>query len=152
MPQGDILFYSHTGLLQTAIKLVTHSRFTHTAIDVGDGTIIQAIDKGIAQTTYEPAAVVWHYRDHTTDFDREDLAQAMTWLLSMVGKPYGVSDLIGGLNIFSRFLYFAKPDAYDCSALATEFLVKAGGVDLGELGLDPHLATPGSLARQLGVE
>lgn len=40
---------------------------------------------------------------------------------------------------------------FDCSALCTEFLVKAGGVDLGGLELDPHTVTPGILAKQLRV-
>lgn len=150
---ADILFYTGVTEFDRLIQLWTNSPINHVAIDIGDGTKIEALSNGIARTpTNQTRPVkIWSYYEHVTDQDAADMDTAKKWLLSMVGKKYGWSDIASAADIFSKFVYAVRPGYYDCSALACEFLIQAGGVNLGELALDPHLATPASLAKQLGV-
>jgi uncharacterized protein YycO len=152
MPAGDILFYSGVSLSDHIIQMWTNSKLNHVAIDKGDGTKFEALNTGIAHTPFLPPYRIWSYEDNAKDKDPADMNSAIAWLESMVGKPYGWSDIASAAQVLNKFIYLVRPGFYDCSALACEFLVKAGGVDLGGLGLDPHLATPASLAQQLGVK
>lgn len=121
---------------------------------MGDGTTVEAMMNGVWRRPIgarEPGAR-WSYWDHTQDRDLVDLNNALEWLKSMIGTAYGVDDVIGAVyEKFFRGFYLVMPRHYDCSALCTEFLIEAGGVDLGELALDPHQVTPAALARQLGI-
>lgn len=150
---GDILFYSGTTEFDKLIQFWTHSQLNHVAIDLGDGTKVEALSAGIARTPYGAApAALWNYSQHVKDTDPNDMNTAKIWLLGMVGKKYGWSDIASAADMFAKAIYMVRPGFYDCSALATEFLIQAGGVNLGALAFDPHLATPASLAKQLGVE
>lgn len=154
MSQGDILFYSGTSLFDHAIQVWTSSKINHVAIDIGDGTKVEALDSGISRSLISsPSAYrTWSYSQHVQDRDPDDMKKAISWLTSMVGKKYGWSDIASAADVFNKLFYAVRPGFYDCSALACEFLIQAGGVDLGQLSFDPHLATPASLAKQLGVQ
>ena len=153
--QGDILFYRSTGtLLNRLIAWWTHSSYVHCGVDIGDGTTIEAVLNGVWKRRIgqrEPS-VNWSYTHHCTNCDPKDLFNAVAWLHTMVGKHYGVTDIINAafMKVFTSF-YLVTPLHYDCSALCTQFLIEAGGIDLGDLGTDPHKVTPGLLAKQLGV-
>lgn len=152
MPQGDILFYSGSSMEDKLIQMWTHSPINHVAIDLGDNTKVEALNNGIAHTPYYTPFHTWSYENNVKDKDPADMQKAIDWLKSMVGKPYGWSDIASAADLLNKTIYSVKPGFYDCSALACQFLIMAGGVDLGPLGLDPHLATPASLAQQLGVK
>lgn len=150
---GDILFFTGNTEFDKLIQWWTKSPLNHVAIDIGDGTKVEALSNGIARTPTNQSnpVLIWRYDEHVKDQDSTDMGNAKKWLLAMVGKTYGWSDIVSAADVFARAIYAIRPGFYDCSALATEFLIQAGGVDLGELALDPHLATPASLAKQLGV-
>lgn len=154
--QGDILFYTaSSSFTDRLICWWTHSRFCHVGIDIGQGETVEAVGQGIIQrpiAAYTPS-VVWSLEQHSTDYDPTDLAVALVWLKGMVGKPYGYGDDATAVlrRLLSQF-YIVQLQHFNCSALTTEFLSKVGGIDLANLALDPHLATPASLAKQLGVK
>jgi cell wall-associated NlpC family hydrolase len=150
--QGDILFYAHTDIPAKIISWWTKSRFNHVGIDMGDHTMVQATSIGVVQVNLEAPSARWSYKTGTTDYDQKDLDGAIKWLHSMLGRQYSYYDVTSGSGVLQKLFYIAHPGSYDCSALVVEFLNRAGGVDLGDIGSDPHLATPGSLAKQLHVQ
>lgn len=148
---GDILFYGSDGSLSdVAISWFTHSVFVHVSVACSPFSQIEALGNGIIRSSIRQPRAVWHLREHSTDYDNQDLADALRWLSDMVGKPYGYSDIATSVRLFKWF-YAVQVGHYDCSALTTEFLAKAGGVDLGGLELDPHTVTPAMLASQLKI-
>lgn len=149
---GNILFYTAgPGLYDKLISWWTKSPYVHVAIQIDAQTCIAAENTGITTellATHPPAAV-WEYAKHSTDVDAADMEVALSWLKGMVGQHYGWSDILTAVNPFRRVFYVVKQKNYACSMLAVEFLVKAGGVDLGGLEDDPHTVTPGDLALHL---
>lgn len=148
---GDILFFHGQSVEDRFIQLWTSSPFSHVGIAVGPAEVVEALNNGIEKNPMQPPANIFKLREHSTDYDTQDLAVALRWLDSMVGQKYGWSDVASAAALFNHVIYAVKPGFYDCSALACEFLIKAGGIDLGALGSDPHLATPASLAKQLNI-
>ena len=150
---GDILFYSGNSEFDRLIQLWTRSPLNHCAIDMGDGFKIEAQPSGIERNPVNNAIPikVWSYTENVKDRDPKDMQNAVGWVFSMIGRRYGWSDILTAVNELQGIIYTVRPGYYDCSALATQFLIIAGGVDLGELETDPHLATPASLARQLKI-
>lgn len=156
MSAGDVLFYTGRGdIIGKLISWWTNSRFVHCGIDVGSGFTVEAMNQGIVKraiTLWKPAAT-WSYNQQVKDRDPEDMANALRWLNSMVGQHYGTLDVFGAAyEKLATSIYLVQINHYDCSALVTEFLVQAGGVDLGNLALDPHRVTPAILAKQLGIQ
>jgi uncharacterized protein YycO len=152
MPTGDLLFYtSRTGkIADRTISFFTNSKFVHVAIDVGDDKKVEAMPQGIiAIHPYDPNEVAarWVYPFPEVP----SLDTAIVWVESMVGKKYGWQDIFTQLNFLNKIFYIIKPGTYNCSTLAANFLIRAGGANLGYYWDDPHTATPGGLARQLGV-
>lgn len=148
---GDILFYGSSGnLTDMAIAFFTRSPFVHCSVAISPFSQIEALGQGIIQSSIPTPRAIWHLQDNSTDYDTQDLAEAIDWLKSMVGKPYGYSDIATAMRVLTGF-YAVQIGHFDCSALCTEFLVKAGGVDLGGLELDPHTVTPAMLASQLKI-
>lgn len=110
--------------------------------------MIEATGSGIQRRVYAarlPAAV-FDYASRSKDVDPQDFAKAMTWLDGMIGQPYGYSDIMTVISPFRKFFYVVQLKRYICSALATEWLIKAGGVDLLGFDEDPHNVTPRDLA------
>lgn len=155
MAKGDIIFYSRTGPVDMLIRWWTRSRFSHTAVDIGDGRMVESGIHGIREIPLDlKDATVWSYSEHATDQDPKDLEKAVELMkrLASLGIPYGYNDFFINALPFARFFHTVMPNHYDCSALCTEFLIEAGGVDLCGLETDLHLVTPASLSKCLGVK
>ena len=52
---GDIIFSTSSGFVSEAIRTVTSSPVSHTAIYIGDGLLVEAVAGGVKQTTVEEA-------------------------------------------------------------------------------------------------
>lgn len=156
--QGDIIFYDKSksgNLINWAISWWTHSRFSHTAVDIGDGRQIESGINGVIERPLDLVdATVWSYSKSVADTDPKDMAGAVAWLKELVRQhtTYGYVDFFTQINPLIKFLYVINPGHYDCSAMCTEFLAKAGGVELCGLDLDVHLVTPATLSKCLGVK
>ncbi len=158
MALGDIIFYDKTkdgNLINWAISAWTHSRFSHTAIDIGGGKQAESGANGVIMRNLDlKDATVWSYAKNVKDIDPKDMAGAVAWVKEMVRQhaDYGYVDFFTNVNPLVKLVYLTHPGTYDCSAFCTEFLAKAGGVDLCGLDLDVHLVTPASLSKCLGVK
>ncbi len=158
MAVGDIIFYDKTksgNLINWAISAWTHSRFSHTAIDIGGGKQAESGADGVIERKLDlKDATVWSYAKNAKDIDPKDMAGAVAWVKEMVRQHanYGYVDFFTAANPLVKIVYLTHPGTYDCSAFCTAFLAKAGGVDLCGLDLDVHLVTPASLSKCLGVK
>lgn len=149
MARGDILFYLRgTAPSDRLVSWYTGSPFVHVEIDVGDDQSIGAHTIGILQHAVVETPYRWSARAPLVNLD-----DATSWLAEMVGQGYGWSDIAtAALAPLKLNFYTVAVMRYHCSALATQFLVYAGGrTVLGTLADQPHRVTPGMLARQLGV-
>jgi cell wall-associated NlpC family hydrolase len=145
--RGDILFYRPTDLISRVIARATHGPYAHCAVDLGDGTKIEALTRGVARTPGTAADAVFSLH---TDPDR--LERAVTWLEQQVGNRYGWEDIANQVLRAFRFpFYFGQRRHYDCSDLCARFARMAGGIDLGPFREDLHLITPNDLARCAGL-
>lgn len=162
MAAGDLLFVraqprrAGDRLIAWWMKRGGNPPFVHVEIDLGDGSSVGAHWHGVcirpcARTgEKEEDLVRWSYRAHAQEVDETRLAAALSWARAMVGARYGATDFLEAAFGWLPF-YLTWKRRYDCSALAAAFLVRAGGLPLGPFEDDPHLATPGALAKQLGV-
>jgi len=155
---GDLLFYLSQGdMLGWLIATWTRSPFIHVAICLDETYKVEAVQSGVQKALirgndYNTLGSHWQLQANSKDHDPIDLSEALSWLQGMVGQSYGIQDFLTNANPFEKFFYVVSPLHYDCSALATQFLVKAGGVNLCGYDLDPHTVTPADLATCLGVK
>jgi uncharacterized protein YycO len=152
--RGDLLFYSPRGnvfdqLVERLVCRVTHGPFCHVAIDLGDGTKVEATTRGIvhvptdgkeaARFSLAPRSVPSH------------LEAALQWALKQVGQRYGWEDIVDqGLKLLGFHFFIGIRYQYDCSDLAARVCRMSDGLDLDTVP-DLHLITPNDLARLAGV-
>lgn len=153
---GDILFYTaQPGNIEDAvIAQWTASRFIHVAIAISPEQKIEALNSGIVLSPINGRLIAasWSYMQHAKPFIEENLLHALEWLHSCVGQAYGLGDILDAfLMKFENALTLDINNHFDCSGLATEFLIKAGGVGALENVTDAHQVTPAGLATLLGV-
>jgi hypothetical protein len=147
--RGDLLFYTPTNLVEKIIAWWTHGPFCHVAVDMGDGTKIEADLRGIVRVSFNEDTIPARWTPAPT----ENVEPGLVWLKQQLGNPYGGEDIINQVIRLMGFkFYLGEPKRYDCSDLAADYLVHS---DLGWL-LGPfrdrlHLVTPNDLARLLGV-
>lgn len=143
--EGDILFYNNmVSPYERIISMWEHSPVTHVAIACCDGGKIEAVNTGIQQVGLGNVPIYASFRPDKLP----NLIDAMAWLKKQVGTPYGWSDILTAANPWHQYIYAVRPDYYDCSALATQFLLKAG-YPMGDWSNDPHTVTPAVLFEKL---
>lgn len=152
---GDILFYRAIkgNLIEQIIAKFERkpNPFVHCAIAMSSDQKIEALADGIVQSriAFTPDGI-FPYQQRVQD--HAQLSDALDWLKKQVGQTYGFIDIADAvLSAYERAI-FLQSEWYDCSALATEFLVKAGGINLGNLSENVHAVTPQELADQLNVK
>ena len=133
------------------VARATNGPFCHVAIDLGDGTKIEADWTGVVRNADNKRAVAATFN---TKPHAPQLADGIAWLKKQIGDPYGKEDIVNQvLRLMGIKVYIAAPKNYDCSDLAADFLVHAGaGKLLGKFEDNLHLVTPNDLARVLGVK
>ena len=148
--RGDLLFYTPKDWIGSIVAWSTNGPFSHVAIDMGDGTKIEADWNGIVRVKTINRAIAARFE---TGNIVPKLDDGMKWVQDQLGNPYGKEDILNQvLRLIGLKLYFGEPKRYDCSDLAARFLVHSGlGTLLGPDEDNIHLITPNSLARRLGV-
>lgn len=152
---GDLLFFAKRAgqLNEEIISTWTDSPFVHVAIAISAVQKIEALAHGVVLTPIDGRAVAasYSYTQHAHPLDPNRLHDALTWLIGQKGNLYGWGDIANAfLMKFESEITVSVGNHVDCSGLATEFLQRAGGVDLGTL-VNPHEVSPAALATQLGV-
>lgn len=129
MNPGDLIFVSGTDWISRAIRWVTKSKYSHVAVYVGDGKVIEA--QGFRTVGFQD---LFFYSGHydimtlprTVDYD--ELRSGIHWLLIQRGRRYSYwSDFV----ILLRCLFGIKLSWHEganiiCSRLARDFLFHCG--------------------------
>ena len=152
---GDILFYRRKpgDMVDTLISDITASPFVHVGIAISGMQEIQALFHGVLLTGIDPEPDVWSYSQNAINPDPARMLSALAWLHSMCGRAYGWDDIGNALLAKLRLgLSIDISDNLDCSALACDFLLRAGAVPALFDNPDPHEVTPGILAARLGIK
>lgn len=120
-----ILAYQGTSLISKAIRLQTRSKYSHIAVMLSDGQVIEAWHKGGVQLSPSPSTL--HAPGTKVDVFRIDAefdeATAERFLHEQKGKKYDFKSV-------ARFMSRRKTrhnDKYFCSELA-EFALMFGGL------------------------
>lgn len=147
---GDILFYGQGNgdVMDKIIHDWTNSPLVHCAIAVSDIQKIEALSHGVVRTPIIEVDVAAHWQFTTNGGSR---ANGLRWLEGQVGQMYGWGDILDGILWKLEHNVAIDTQHFDCSALATEFLLKVGGVPGLEGITDPHVITPARLAELLRV-
>lgn len=147
---GDILFYGQ-GNGDVADKLIrdwTNSPLVHVAIALSDVEKVEALAHGVVRTPIMEEDVAAHWQFQTQG---GSLANGLHWLTAQIGRMYGWGDILDALLWKFEHNVAIDTQHFDCSSLATEFLLKCGGVPGLEGVTDPHVITPARLAELLRV-
>lgn len=153
---GDILFFTSLkgSFIDSIIQYWTASPFVHVAIAVSPTRMVEALGTNVqvSPITSRNVAAMWSYVAHAHPLDEQDVHDAYMWLMNQVGQTYGWADIINAaLEKFENAVTLDGNNRFDCSGLATQFLLKAGGVAALSNVTDAHTVTPASLAKLLDV-
>jgi len=151
---GDILFYSSypNDIYDTLISDWTNSPLVHVAVAVSSTEKVEALINGviISPISSRHVAKVWSYMNTGHSPLTDSFNYALNWLHLQVGNPYGFGDVAEAiLYKLEHGLTVEIGDHFDCSALALEFLLKAGGVEQIQEVSDVHIYTPAMLYKLL---
>lgn len=154
--RGDLLFYRSQGTLaDTLITRATHGPFTHVAVDLGDGTLIEAQASGIKrapipnQGQIRVPLTTWQSRG-----EGYGLTVAFEWLTAQVGASYGWLDIASqAMRLLGLPVFLVRLHSLDCSDLVARFMLLAGcGPNLAlDVVDDATQISPNDLARALGI-
>ncbi len=160
MSAGDVLLFSRPitwanfrrdkfGTAMCAlIHLTTRSKWNHAALDIGDGMMVEATNKGVSvnrigsSDEIRPIAISKSYLG-------DDLEQVLAWATGRVGWRYGFLNAFwcGLRNVFPGVAHIKHGKTIICSELVAEALARAGH----DWGKDYALVSPGDLAEHFGV-
>ena len=153
---GDVLFFtsgSGNQISDTLIQDVTGSNIVHCAIAISALIKVESVFHGVVKTPidYRNVAYSYYLHEKARPLVTENISKALLWLDSQVGQVYGWGDVMNALlTKFETGVTIGIGEHFDCSGLASEFLIMAGGTPASEL-TNAHNVTPVQLARILGV-
>jgi len=160
MARGDLLLFHNSGAWYDRIIVAATSGgnraadYVHAAIDLGDGTILEATSSGIRVNYF-----------HVDDRDRAEriplkvaephrLELALSMALDRVGNRYGWVDIFDQLlKLIHCPFYVGRLHSLDCSDLAAMFAaIATDDLQLLETVLDARQEiSPNDLARYYGL-
>ena len=177
MSAGDILLFSRKvnaanfrrdrfGTFMCAlIHLTTRSRFNHAALDIGDGMMVEATNRGVVVSPVKSADEITvipmrfqanaalcggpHGLPVTARYwGPKTLEQVLAWATARVGWRYGyvTAALCGLRNMFPGFS-IVQDKALICSQAVAEALERAGH----DFSKSSEKVSPGDLAEHFGV-
>lgn len=158
---GDLIFCRPEpgDWMGALVARATAGPYCHVQVRISQFEVVEALAQGVKRDTLaaEPDAADVAHVGETLDADR--LIHAFSWLLAQVGRAYGWLDIAADAlrallpaRLGSRTPFLVAPRRYDCSQLATLWLLLAGYEWLpDELAMDSARVSPNDLARALGV-
>ena len=176
MAAGDVLLMSRKidrhnfrrdpfGTLMCAlIHLTTRSKWNHAALDIGDGMMVEATNKGVSVNPIRSSDEIRRVARITLHLPTpwkcipgdlvdlsywgDDLEQVLAWSTGRVGWKYGyvTAALCGLRNMFPGWS-IVQDKAVICSQLVSEALERAGH----DFSKGTEKVSPGDLAEHFGV-
>jgi hypothetical protein len=138
----------------------THGPYCHVRVAISEYEVIEALPRGVARVAYDAAEIDPADVAHTgATLAPLRQAHALATLARQVGQGYGwLDDLYDALGVLtpralrSRTPFLIAPSRFNCSDLATLFLIEAGYQWLPDaMTLNPRAVSPNDLARALSL-
>lgn len=152
---GDLALYSGKKPQDRLIQALTKGPYSHIAVLAAPEQIIEATGRGLVVSPLgQPSAFITTGRQLSPLGNQE--AIGLLRRLVTQHSPYSYWDILADLwtivmpaTVVHTPMLVAKSQ-FDCSALATLFLIRAGFSNLPDtFYLDPHHVSPNDLARTL---
>lgn len=178
MSAGDVLLFSRKitpaafrddpfgTLMCWLIHRTTRSRFNHTALDIGEGLMVEATNKGVAVNTISSNDEIVRVpvgdcagqfggcaplsgEPCTLRYCGNDLEEVLAWSTGRVGWKYGTLNALwcGLRHVFPGAAHIKHGKTIICSELVSEALARAGH----DWPTDYALVSPGDVAQHFGV-
>jgi uncharacterized protein YycO len=174
---GDVLLFSRKTSLAAfrddpfgtlmcwLIHRTTRSRWNHAALDIGDGLMVEATNKGVAVnliSSGDEIRRVGRVELHLPtpwkciagdlvdlSYWGNDLEEVLAWGTGRVGTRYGFANAFwcGFRTVFPGAAHVKHGGSVICSELVAEALERAGH----DWGKDSALVSPGDIATHFGV-
>lgn len=139
MTHLDIALFRGRGLLSAAIRWQTASQYSHAAVVLPDGKIIEAWQgEGVRITTLDSVQGVDFFKVWLTSTQRDEV---LRFLAGQIGMGY---DYLGVLRFLTRFRG-APDNRWFCSELVFAAFLHAGVPLLART--EAHEVSPGMLSR-----
>lgn len=165
MADGDLAFFrpARDDAEGRLVADLTRGPYCHVGVRVGSETL-SAQTSGVVEQRLGGADLLV-----ATGVKCLHLADALTWLMAQVGKPYSYAAVVQqaietAWDVFHPTLSFGpitvqvpvpplaqmfQSHAFDCSSLATRFLIRGGYPLPAYVVENPDILTPNALARML---
>lgn len=133
--KGDVLFYmgKPDSIICDLIRWRTAGPFVHVEVDMGDGTAIGALTKGVSRHPLIPTAYIFKTSQKTDD---SNIEQGLRFLVSEVNSEYGWNDILDAVLPSWWRLIVKDKDAFDCSHLVAKYLIIANAVKFPQFVID----------------
>lgn len=134
---GDLIFVHGKDFISEAIETITHSSFSHVAIYIGNGKVIEA-QGGRTVGTQSLDYYNGEYTVCPLDLTGEQLTKSLPWLLAQRGRPYDYWDIF---ILFLRCVFWLKVPwregkAVICSILARDWC-KQNNLPIPDIDMSP---------------
>jgi hypothetical protein len=128
MNTGDLIFVSGIDWISRAIRFVTKSKYSHVAIYIGNGKVMEA--QGFRKVGFRELSYYSGRYDIVPlprSVTHEQLCAGMHWLMLQRGRPYSYwSDFVILLRCIGIRLPWHEGIAIICSRLGRDFLFRCG--------------------------
>ena len=143
---GDIVLVRGKGIISKAIRLWTHSEWSHCAVCIADGVI--------AEATWPKVQITGIYDSHKIDFIilrhqvplcDADIIKLNCFCHSKLGKSYdwrGLLSFVVGFNVHNKSWYFCSEFVKEACEAANRPLIRK----------KPHWSTPEDIYSSLLLE
>lgn len=115
-----LVFYRSQGhWYERLIAWATKGPFVHVAIQLDDGSLIEAATRGVVHDSFNPADESSVTRVPLQPASPGTAAKALSWATKKIGSRYGWADIISqGFRLIGSPLYVGRLHSLDCSDLA----------------------------------
>lgn len=136
-----IIMLDHPGIVSSAVRLMTRSKWSHVAIVMDEHSIMDAT--GIHGVAIRSIRDIEHYDKAYAELDCET---PKDWLMQQLGKPY---DRWAILGLWFNHRDWREDDKWFCSELVAAAAEKGG---LKMFNEDASLVTPRDIAIYGGLK
>jgi len=146
---GDVLLFKTSGFYASLVKLFTKSDYTHSALYIGGGVIIESDFGGVQINllTHKYKDVPMSIYRHNTANEFE-LRNVRNWAITQIGKGYDYLGILGIVyhgSMGDKHNSFDMADRYWCHEFVMDAYINAGlKVDIEK---DTYLVNPSDIVK-----
>lgn len=108
---ADVILSTTAAAVSTVIKAGTAASYSHTMLYVGDGKVVEAVDKGVVHRSIKLAAAgaLYAHCYRLKDMTSEQAQKIAAYAISKVGGSYAYGGVFGGSGLVSILTLPTQP-------------------------------------------